>query len=194
MKKNWALKFSMVCVILSLMLVVSCGKKKVETGDNSAKVETPAAKDAAPAATAAPVDTAAKVATDEGAAKEAGLEKSGKEAVKEATENDDNVYFDFDSSVIPDSQTTALEKEAEWLKANANVKITVEGHCDERGTEEYNIALGDRRAVSAKKFLEKLGIGADRMKTVSYGKEKPLAVGHNEEAWAKNRRAHFDNK
>ncbi len=73
----------------------------------------------------------------------------------------------------------------------STVKIQIEGHCDERGTAEYNLALGERRANSAKKYLVSLGIPADRLSTISYGKEMPLDPGHNEEAWAKNRRAHF---
>jgi len=80
---------------------------------------------------------------------------------------------------------------SEYLRANPGVRVTVEGHCDERGTNEYNMALGDRRADSAKDFLVNLGIGADRLNAISYGEERPIAMGQNEASWAKNRRAQF---
>ena len=84
-----------------------------------------------------------------------------------------------------------INKHAEWLNKNKGVKITIEGHCDERGTAEYNLALGERRAEAAAKYLINMGIDAKRIKTISYGLENPLDPGHNEEAWAKNRRGHF---
>ena len=81
---------------------------------------------------------------------------------------------------------------ADWLRANPQATVTIEGHCDERGTSAYNIALGDRRAESAKAFLSDLGIDGNQLSTISYGEERPLLNGQNEEAWAKNRRAHFE--
>jgi peptidoglycan-associated lipoprotein len=101
------------------------------------------------------------------------------------------IYFDFDKSNLKPDATAILTKNAEWLSKNPAAKIRIEGNCDERGTSEYNVALGERRANSAKKYLIKLGISADRLTTVSYGKEKPLDLGHNEAAWAKNRRDDF---
>ena len=101
------------------------------------------------------------------------------------------IYFDFDKfNPKPDAIAT-LKKTAEYLKKNPEMKVRIEGNCDERGTSEYNMALGDRRAVSAMKYLETLGIGADRMTTISYGKEKPLCNEHNEACWSKNRRDDF---
>ncbi|MEQ1706615.1 MAG: peptidoglycan-associated lipoprotein Pal, partial [Rickettsiales bacterium] len=82
-----------------------------------------------------------------------------------------------------------LEVQANWLKQNANVNITIEGHCDERGPREYNIALGERRATAAKKFLVGLGVSANRVSTISYGKERPAVAGSDESAWSQNRRA-----
>jgi peptidoglycan-associated lipoprotein len=99
--------------------------------------------------------------------------------------------FDFDKSDIRPDAAEVLKRKAGWLKENAAVNVIIEGHCDERGTAAYNLALGDRRAQSAKKFLVNLGIDAKRMETISYGKERPLDPGHNEAAWAKNRRAQF---
>jgi peptidoglycan-associated lipoprotein len=101
------------------------------------------------------------------------------------------IHFDFDQAVILDSQRQTMINNSEWLKAHPQAKIRIEGHCDERGTSEYNLALGQKRAEAAKRFLEGLGIPALRMSTVSYGEERPVAEGHNEEAWAKNRRAEF---
>ena len=100
-------------------------------------------------------------------------------------------FFGLDSSEIDATAQRALEHNAEMLKKYPNFQISIEGHADERGTAEYNLALGERRAVSARNYLVSLGISADRVKIVSYGKEFPFDPGHNEEAWAKNRRAHF---
>jgi len=102
-----------------------------------------------------------------------------------------HVYFDYDKADIKAEAKPVLEKKAEFLRANASYKVTIEGYCDERGTNEYNMALGDRRAKSAMKYLNALGISANRMSTVSYGEEKPADPGHNEAAWAKNRRGEF---
>ncbi len=101
-----------------------------------------------------------------------------------------DIHFDFDKYDIRAGDTEILKGNAALLMKHPRVKIQIEGHCDERGTIEYNLALGERRANSAKKYLISLGISADRISTISYGKEKPLDPGHTEEAWAKNRRAH----
>jgi peptidoglycan-associated lipoprotein len=105
-------------------------------------------------------------------------------------ENED-IFYSYDSSSLTTQAQDVLRKKAAFLKANPNVKVTIEGHCDERGTNEYNLALGEARAKSAKAFMVDLGIPAARMATISYGEERPLVQGHNEEAYAKNRRAHF---
>jgi len=102
-----------------------------------------------------------------------------------------DIHFDFDKYDIRPSDGAILKQNEALLRKYPNVKIQVEGHCDERGTVEYNLALGERRANSAKSYLTSLGIPGNRISTISYGKEKPLDPGHNEEAWAKNRRAHF---
>jgi peptidoglycan-associated lipoprotein len=102
-----------------------------------------------------------------------------------------DVFFDFDKSAIRDDQKAPLAENVAWLKANARVKITVEGHCDERGTSEYNLGLGERRAKAVKDYLVAAGIAADRIATISYGKERPFVLGHDESAWKWNRRGHF---
>jgi len=105
-------------------------------------------------------------------------------------ENKD-IHFDFDKYDLNSEDTKILNDKASFLMAHSNLKIRIEGNCDERGTTEYNIALGDRRAKAAQNYLVELGIAKDRISTISYGKERPLDPGHNEEAWAKNRRDHF---
>ena len=103
----------------------------------------------------------------------------------------DMIYFDYDKyNLKPDARETLLET-VETLRANSNVKIMIEGHCDERGTIEYNLQLGKKRAESARVFIIASGIDANRLNTISYGEEKPRALGHNERAWAKNRRDEF---
>jgi peptidoglycan-associated lipoprotein len=100
-------------------------------------------------------------------------------------------FFDYDSAEISPVAQKALDENAVVLKRYTTWAVTIEGHCDERGTAEYNLALGERRAVAARAYLVSLGIPADRLRTVSYGKEFPFDPGHDEGAWAKNRRAHF---
>ena len=100
----------------------------------------------------------------------------------------DRVFFGFDKSVITAASEKTLKRQAAWMRKHSSVSITVEGHADERGTREYNLALGERRAVSVKNFLVALGISGDRIATISYGKERPDALGHTEAAWSQNRR------
>jgi peptidoglycan-associated lipoprotein len=102
-----------------------------------------------------------------------------------------DAYFDYDSSAVRPDARDALLTNAQWLKANPDVAVTIEGHCDERGTAEYNLALGQRRAQSARDVLVAAGIGPERISLISYGKERPFVMGHDESAWRWNRRAHF---
>ncbi len=101
----------------------------------------------------------------------------------------DTIYFDTDKFNIDAEDQAALREQAAYLQQYPNIRATVEGHCDERGTREYNLALGERRANAAKNYLVSLGVPADRLTVVSYGKERPVALGSNEQAWARNRRA-----
>ena len=102
-----------------------------------------------------------------------------------------DIRFDYDKYDIRREDEGILRENAAFLKKNPKMKIQIEGHCDERGTAEYNLALGERRANNTKRYLVSLGITSDRISTISFGKERPLDPGHNEEAWAKNRRAHI---
>jgi len=101
----------------------------------------------------------------------------------------DRVFFDTDQSSIREDGRQTLARQAEWLKKYTNYQITIAGHCDERGTREYNLALGERRANAAKQYLVAQGIPAQRIQTISYGKERPDPVGSDEAAWSRNRRA-----
>jgi len=103
----------------------------------------------------------------------------------------DSIHFAFDSAVIRDSDQANLQAIAQQLQANPNDKLMIEGNCDERGTEEYNRALGERRALAAREALAALGVSPDRIRTISYGKDKPVDPGHDEDAWSKNRRDDF---
>jgi peptidoglycan-associated lipoprotein len=100
----------------------------------------------------------------------------------------DSVYFDFNKFSLREDARNVLEKQAAWLKSNASVTLSVEGHCDERGTREFNLALGERRANSVKDYLVAMGVNPVRIKTISYGKERPVAMGSNNAAWGQNRR------
>jgi peptidoglycan-associated lipoprotein len=102
-----------------------------------------------------------------------------------------DIYFGYDKYEIRREDEEILKENAAFLKKNPKMKIQIEGHCDERGTAEYNLALGERRANHTKKYLVSLGIASDRISTISYGEERPLDPSNNEEAWAKNRRAHI---
>ncbi|AKH44092.1 peptidoglycan-associated lipoprotein [Altererythrobacter atlanticus] len=107
----------------------------------------------------------------------------------QAMSGKDTIYFDLDKYDIDAQDQAALRAQAQYLMQYSNIRATVEGHCDERGTREYNLALGERRANAAKNYLVSLGVPATRLTVVSYGKERPIALGSNEEAWAQNRRA-----
>ena len=102
-----------------------------------------------------------------------------------------DIHFDFDKYNIRSTDASLLRQNASWLTENSDANIEIEGHCDERGTNEYNMALGMKRAKAAYDFLHTLGIGSERMRVISYGEDLPLDREHNEAAWAKNRRAHF---
>lgn len=106
-------------------------------------------------------------------------------------QNVKDAFFDFNKSDIRADAREALTKDAEFLRSYPDARVTIEGHCDERGSTEYNLGLGERRAQAAKNYLISLGINADHMTTVSYGKERPICMEHNEGCWQRNRRAHF---
>jgi peptidoglycan-associated lipoprotein len=102
-----------------------------------------------------------------------------------------DIHFDYNDYTVREQDGSVLRANADWLQKNPNTHVQIEGHCDERGSEEYNIALGAKRAQAAKDYLQTLGVAGDRMSTISYGKELPLCTEHTEDCWAENRRDHF---
>lgn len=161
-KKKWII-MALFVVIPGLMFTVSCQKKVVDATPEPVVEEQP------------------EVETKE----EVVVYKAPDMVMQE------DIYYEFDKSTLTPTAQDNLLRKAEWLRENPNATVTIEGHCDERGTNEYNLALGDRRAESAKAFLTDLGIDSSRLTTISYGEERPIDPRSNEEAWAKNRRAHF---
>ena len=140
--------------------------------------------------TAAPTQAAAQPTQSEPVTQapvQNGPEPGSKQDFEVAAGN--TVYFAFDKYDLSSDAQSVLRRQAQWLNTYGNTTITVEGHCDERGTREYNLALGERRANSVKNYLVALGVSASRIQTISYGKERPAVLGSNEAAWAKNRRA-----
>ncbi len=169
--------FSMMVVIaLTALVVTGCAKKTAEPG-----VETTppaAAAPAAPAPEMKPTGTAPAAA-------------SAVPVLKEATTFDKKIYFGFDRFDLAPEAVAVLDELAAFLKANAELRLNIEGHCDERGTNEYNLALGERRAKAALDYLVSQGIDAARLAAISYGEERPADTGNTEESWAKNRRDEF---
>lgn len=129
------------------------------------------------------------------AAEQAALDEQRRRAEQERLAREQfvnqDVYFDFDSYTLRSDAKTVLEQKASWMQSNPGSNVQIEGHADERGTNAYNLALGERRANAAKQYLVTLGVNGGRMSTISYGEEQPFDTGQNETAWARNRRAHF---
>jgi peptidoglycan-associated lipoprotein len=183
----------MVILVLSVFALYGCPKsadvssapesqpQKVEkTPDAAAAEEAKAAEEKKASEATAAAAAATKAAEDEKAEKErAAKEAGGLKAI----------YFDFDKSFVRDDAKAVMKANAAWLKANPKAKVRIEGNCDERGTIEYNQALGQRRAASAKKYLTDLGISGKRISLISYGKEKPVCKESTEDCWQQNRRA-----
>jgi len=192
-------KKSLAILILILgigLIMTGCPKKVVKTEEPTVKLSEQKAKTDAERAKEAKEREAARIKEQEAAEKEK-FEKSlttkkepGIQGQVSESSLIKDVHFDFDKYDIRPADAEILKANAAVLTKNPNVKIQIEGHCDERGTIEYNLALGERRASSAKAYLVSIGIPASRISTISYGKERPLDPAHNEEAWAKNRRAH----
>ncbi len=179
---------TLIGLVLALMLMGSCAKKQPPVarpttppgGTTTDSTRTPSPP--TPVAEPTPVPPE-PVADDEFATRD--IDAINKNSPFQP------IFFAFDSSEVDAAGQQALNANAEILKKYPTWVITIEGHADERGTAEYNLALGERRAVAARTYLVSLGVPADRLRTVSYGKEFPFDPGHNEDAWAKNRRAQF---
>jgi len=184
--RGW-LAIALVMVMPIMLFTASCSKQAARTKSESTtgpevqKAEAQKAQDS-PAEEAKPDrQLEADRLQAETAAREAAL----------AAFVGENIHFEFDSFLLSDRARQILVAKAEYLRTNADIMVTVEGHCDDRGTNEYNVALGERRAQSVKTFLVNLGIDNNRLNTVSYGEERPIAMGHDEASLAENRRAQF---
>jgi peptidoglycan-associated lipoprotein len=187
--KNWAF-LVLVLIIFVGFLAPSCGKKELKSEPVMSEDE--ARRRAEEEARKREQERQATIREEE--LKEEQLRaESERERVqisREMFENED-ILFEFDSASLSVEAQEILRAKAEWLRENPRVRVMIEGHCDERGTNEYNLALGDRRAFSAKSFLVDLGIADSRLTTISYGEERPIDSRSTEDAWAQNRRAHF---
>jgi peptidoglycan-associated lipoprotein len=175
--------------VLVIILLCSCAKKNIEQvygpnnqiqGQNSASQNDSSSPEMIPQ----PIEIPSS-------------QSSGSPDISAATDTlkkfeDEDIYFNFDEFTISQDGKNILASKTVFLKTHPNLKVMIEGHCDDRGTTEYNLALGEKRAGEVKKYLISLGIDGNRLSVISYGKEKPAASGQNEAAWAKNRRAHLD--
>lgn len=184
MRKWMVMLVILVFACASLFVMTSCAKKQVQ-------VEEPAPVKPAEVTKEAPkADTGKPAPGKPGEDPAAEAAKKKLQAEMEVFENE-HIYFDFDKSDLKPEARAILEKKADWLRKNPGYSVRIGGHCDERGTNEYNLALGERRANAASKFLNAVGIASSRLSTISYGEEKPADPRHHEVAWSKNRRDEF---
>jgi len=195
MKNRVWMNLLMAILVAGLFLTVSCAKKTIvsdaTTIEDQAKAQAAADEKAKAAAEAkAAADRIAQQNLEDQMAREKAQKAAQILAAKKRFENQD-VYFEYDSAQLTDAAKTGLKNKAGWLRDNPATIVSIEGHCDERGTTEYNLALGDRRANTVKTYLVNLGIAASRMTTISFGEEQPIDPAKTEAAYTKNRRAHF---
>jgi len=199
MKKTLIVLVIFGFVFSSLLFTASCAKKQVKEApviDTSAEDRARAAAEAErqrierEARAKAEAEARAKAEAEARAKAEA--EAKAKQLRQEISAfESQNIYFDYDKSELKPEAQDILTKKAAFLQANPDYNVSIAGHCDERGTNEYNLALGERRATAASKFISALGVSENRISTVSYGEERPVDTGHNEAAWSKNRRDEF---
>jgi peptidoglycan-associated lipoprotein len=192
MKRNLILAAVVVLSLSCIIALPSCAKKQMMTGETEQEVAGEKALHERPVAVEPEQEKSveSKIITGEAAAPAFDEEAAWRERMAAQVEAEP-IYFDFDRSFIRPEYRPVLAKKAEFLKENPGYHLRVEGNCDERGTNEYNLALGERRSDSAKSYLVSLGISPDRIETISYGEERPLAIGHNEDSWSQNRRDDF---
>ena len=176
-------------LVIFVLVCAGCAKKQITKNEGSTPDQNVSAVKQN-GQQSADQGTAKQMNDKEQASEEQSASKVTATSGKETTDLKD-IHFDFDKYIIHPEDRQVLASHADFLLKNKNVKIIIEGNCDERGTAEYNLALGERRAKEAKNYLVNLGVAQKRIKTISYGKERPLDPAHNEEAWAKNRRDHF---
>ncbi|MCR9212136.1 MAG: peptidoglycan-associated lipoprotein Pal [Proteobacteria bacterium] len=174
MRLNLGLKT--LSIFTALLLVAACETAPTETGDSSGGGATTQTSGTSGSTTTVVTETVTS-----------GVQPGSQEDL--VLNVGDRVFFGFDQYNLSDEAQSTLQRQAAWLNANPSVTLLIEGNTDERGTREYNLALGERRATAVKNYLVTLGISPGRLSTISYGKERPVALGHNEAAWAQNRRS-----
>ncbi len=194
MKKNVTILAILMMSVFVFVMFTGCAEKQAVVKDEAVQQQKVPAASGDQAAADAEAARRAKEQADREAALKAQAAKDAaakKNAAALADLNIQNIYFDYDKSGIRPDAREILKANSEIFGKNKNAKIVVEGYCDERGTAEYNMALGERRAQETKNYLVNLGIDASRIETISYGEERPADAGHDEAAWAMNRRAQF---
>jgi peptidoglycan-associated lipoprotein len=193
MGKKVFLSIVLMFMVSGLVFTASCAKKPVSAEPSSTVAQDDGAAAKAAADKARAEEMARQKAIEEARLKDEALkaEEAARLAGARSRFENQDIHFDFDSSELSPMAMALLKEKAAWLDQNPKVGIVIEGHCDERGTTEYNLALGERRAMSAQQFLLNLGVSAGRITIISFGEERPLDPGSDETAWAKNRRAHF---
>jgi peptidoglycan-associated lipoprotein len=186
MQKHWTI-LALALMALVVFSFSACSKSKISSEPSTTmSAEEEARK-------RAEEEARQEALREENLREEALSEQQAKERVeteRSMFENDD-IFFEFDSIRLTPGAQEILTQKAAWLRKNPRARVTIEGHCDDRGTNEYNLALGEGRAQSARDFLVDLGIKESRLNAISYGEERPIARGQDEETWARNRRAHF---
>ena len=190
MRKSRAWIFGAIMLAMLLALGVSCAKKQVtmETQEMAADESQQSAEDEAARREAEEARLREQRAREARQRQEA---SSMSEAARRAAFEDEEIHFDFDKYVLTPQAMMILDDKAAYLREHPTVRVLVEGHCDDRCSNEYNLALGDRRANSAKNYLVKSGVAASRITTISYGEEQPLCMQQSESCWYRNRRGHF---
>jgi peptidoglycan-associated lipoprotein len=193
--------FFAVAAIISMAAITGCAGKKSYTGiDNSGAAASAAqTSGATPSTIATPAVSFEKSSGITGSGitdsslsgDEASKRRGSAEGADTAASSLKTVYFDFDAFLLSAEARETLTGNARFLESNAKTQVTIEGHADERGSDEYNLALAEKRAVAVKRYLQSLGVSAERMDTVSFGEDKPAVEGDNEAAWSKNRRVDF---
>jgi len=186
MQKHWTI-FALALMALVIFSFSACTKSKISSEPSSSVSAEEEARQRAEE------EARQKALREENLREEALGEQQTQERMESERsmfENDD-IFFEFDSIRLTPEAQEILTQKAAWLRQNSGARVTIEGHCDDRGTNEYNLALGEGRAQSAREFLVDLGIKESRLNAISYGEERPIAKSQDEETWARNRRAHF---
>jgi len=183
MKGTFSWKWAVLALSVAALVATGCAKKQTVKSEGTQGAAS------APSVGEAPVKEAPP--TSPPSDQLASAAEAGVAVTREMPSQFDDVRFDFDKSELSEDGRRTSQAVADYMKKNPKAKLLIEGHCDERGTAEYNLALGERRATAVMTYLVSLGVPKGALSTISFGKEKPLDPGHGEGAWAKNRRAHF---